>query len=177
VPAPAEAGADDPPRKGEGERGEGAEPAEEAKPIIVWRTGRFENRQRQGQRDRRPRFDRQRPQTAPAEAGAGATPAEGKRDGEGRPRWRREKSGDERQGKRFDGKERGERPQRGDRRPNGERGERQDRSDRRDGEQRKGPPQGRQVFQAKPPREDRAKPFDPDSPFAKLAALRDQLKK
>jgi ATP-dependent RNA helicase SUPV3L1/SUV3 len=117
---PAEAGAADPPHKGESEGAEPAEPAEEAKPIIVWRTGRFENRQRQGQRDRRPRFERPRGQaaasTTPAEAGANAAPAEARpdgedrRDGEGRPRWRRGKSGDERPAKRFEGKERGERP-------------------------------------------------------------------
>jgi ATP-dependent RNA helicase SUPV3L1/SUV3 len=161
-----------------------AEPAEEPKPIIIWRTARFENRQRQGQRDRRPRVDRQRGQAAPAEAAANSTaPAEGRREGEGAPRWRREKSGDAKQGKRFEGKERGERPQRGDgpprgdRRPNDERPDRKDRPERRDGDQRKGPPRDRQAFQAKPPREERAKPFDPDSPFAKLAALRDQLKK
>jgi len=154
-----------------------AGPAEEPKPILIWRTGRFENRQRHGQRERRPRFDRQRGQAAPAEATANAAPAEGRRDGEGAPRWRREKSGDGKQGKRFEGKERGERPQRGERGRNGERPDRQERPDRRDGDQRKGPPRDRQSFQAKPPREDRAKPFDPDSPFAKLAALRDQLKK
>jgi hypothetical protein len=35
---------------------------------------------------------------------------------------------------------------------------------------------GKPFYQSKP-REDRAPRFDPDSPFAKLAALRDQLKK
>lgn len=51
-------------------------------------------------------------------------------------------------------------------------GERKDRPERND---RGGKPQGQQRFEAKPPRKE--KPLDPDSPFAKLAALKEQLKK
>ena len=58
------------------------------------------------------------------------------------------------------------------------RGERQDRGDRKD----RGPRPERDNnksqparFEAKPPRKE--KPIDPDSPFAKLAALKEQLKK
>ncbi|MGE3305134.1 MAG: helicase-related protein [Rhizobiaceae bacterium] len=155
-----------------------AEEAEPPKPVIVWRTGRFEGRRPQGQRERGPRrFDSNRrpPQGGSAEAGAspeGAAAAPAREDGQ---RWRRDKFKPGGAGKRD-----GEGRPRGDRRPqDGERGDRphQREGGRRDGEQRKGPPQGRPASQAKPPREERAKPFDPDSPFAKLAALRDQLKK
>mgnify|MGYP006200846351 FL=1 len=57
-------------------------------------------------------------------------------------------------------------------------GDRQDRGDRKD----RGPRPERDNnksqparFEAKPPRKE--KPIDPDSPFAKLAALKEQLKK
>ena len=52
------------------------------------------------------------------------------------------------------------------------RGNRDDRNKRPDGQ--KGDFKGRNDHK---PREERAPKFDPDSPFAKLAALRDQLKK
>ena len=50
---------------------------------------------------------------------------------------------------------------------------RSDRPDRKPDDRHRG---GKPPFQQKP-REERAPRFDPDSPFAKLAALRDQLKK
>jgi ATP-dependent RNA helicase SUPV3L1/SUV3 len=73
-----------------------------------------------------------------------------------------------------------ERPGRNDNRPrNNEGRDRQDRQDR--GQQNRGPrperhgkPQN-QNFEARPPRKD--KPIDPDSPFAKLAVLKEQMKK
>ena len=52
-----------------------------------------------------------------------------------------------------------------------DRGERQDRPDRNDRGNR---PQAAK-FEARPPRKE--KPIDPDSPFAKLAALKEQMKK
>ncbi len=76
-------------------------------------------------------------------------------------------------GDRREGRPQGGRPAHAngrDAKPQGnrpERGERHDRSDRG------GKPQ--QKFEARPPRKE--KPIDPDSPFAKLAALKEQMKK
>ncbi|MCP8896915.1 helicase [Shinella daejeonensis] len=75
---------------------------------------------------------------------------------------RREGRGNRPEGNRSDGKGRDGKPH-GKGRP--DRGERQDRG---------GKPQ-QAKFEARPPRKD--KPIDPDSPFAKLAALKEQLKK
>jgi ATP-dependent RNA helicase SUPV3L1/SUV3 len=131
----------------------------EAKPVLLWRPGsRHDNNQRQGQRH-----------------------------------------GGERQGDRNSGERRGGERHRNQ--PAGERGERQgERGDRRDGGRgrpdqnkgRDGKPQGgnrpdrgerndraakpqQAKFEARPPRKE--KPIDPDSPFAKLAALKEQMKK
>ncbi|TIV80581.1 MAG: hypothetical protein E5V78_23595, partial [Mesorhizobium sp.] len=77
------------------------------------------------------------------------------------------------------------RPDAGDRREGGERREGRPQGDRREGrpdwkgnrqEGKGNAPGGKPAFQGKP-REERPQRFDPDSPFAKLAALRDQLKK
>ncbi|HEX2146794.1 MAG TPA: helicase, partial [Pseudorhizobium sp.] len=71
------------------------------------------------------------------------------------------------------GPRQGTRPNRDNRRSEGK-PERPGRSDRNDRQDRgKGPQPAR--FESKPPRKE--KPIDPDSPFAKLAALKDQLKK
>jgi ATP-dependent RNA helicase SUPV3L1/SUV3 len=132
----------------------------EAKPVLLWRPGsRHDNNQRQG----------------------------GNRHG------------GERQGERNNGERRGGERHRNQ--PAGERGERQgERGDRRDGGRgrpdqnkgRDGKPQGgnrpdrgerndrggkpqQAKFEARPPRKE--KPIDPDSPFAKLAALKEQMKK
>ncbi|MXN47675.1 helicase [Shinella kummerowiae] len=131
----------------------------EAKPVLLWRPGsRHDNNQRQGQRH-----------------------------------------GGERQGDRNNGERRGGERHRNQ--PAGERGDRQgERGDRRDGGRgrpdqnkgRDGKPQGgnrpdrgerndraakpqQAKFEARPPRKE--KPIDPDSPFAKLAALKEQMKK
>ncbi|MCT7666437.1 helicase-related protein [Shinella kummerowiae] len=132
----------------------------EAKPVLLWRPGsRHDNNQRhQGQRH-----------------------------------------GGERQGDRNNGERRGGERHRNQ--PAGERGERQgERGDRRDGGRgrpdqnkgRDGKPQGgnrpdrgerndraakpqQAKFEARPSRKE--KPIDPDSPFAKLAALKEQMKK
>ncbi|TIM25610.1 MAG: helicase, partial [Mesorhizobium sp.] len=117
---------------------------------------------------------------APAEAGQpagapGGRPArEGRRDGDGagKPRFDRSKFKPKLQpqgeaGERRDGKPQGERPDRRESRPDWKGG-------RPDG--KGGAPGGKPAFQPKP-REERPVRFDPDSPFAKLAALRDQLKK
>ncbi|TIW32509.1 MAG: hypothetical protein E5V62_24665, partial [Mesorhizobium sp.] len=70
-------------------------------------------------------------------------------------------------GERREGRPQGERPDRRDGRPDWKGG-------RQDG--KGGAQAGKPAFQAKP-RDERPARFDPDSPFAKLAALRDQLKK
>ncbi|MDR7034047.1 helicase-related protein [Mesorhizobium sp. BE184] len=142
---------------------EGAE-IEEPKPVLLWRQVRFDRHRaghRHDQRQRGNRASQGQPageQTVPA----GERPANRERFGRDR----------------FKGKP-GERPQ-GERSP-GERQDRRDRPDwnkggkdsRRDGN---GGPQGKPAFRDKP-REERPARVDPDSPFAKLAALRDQLKK
>lgn len=134
------------------------EEASEPKPVLLWRPGGRGDNQR-GAGNQRSGGDR-RP------GGAGPRRAEG----EGKPESRRDDR--RRDGSRKDGPEGGRGKFAG-------KGERQDRGDRKDRGPRPdregGRPQGGQRFEAKPPRKD--KPVDPDSPFAKLAALKDQLKK
>ncbi|RWI38523.1 MAG: helicase [Mesorhizobium sp.] len=162
--------------------------AEEPKPILLWRQGRFDQRPRHRHHDNRPRDRDNRPRNgqaardgrgdAPADAtggqpaGAlGSRPAhEGRRDGAGKPRFDRSKFKPKPQGEtgeRRDGKPQGERPDRRESRPDWKGGR---------PEGKGGAPGGKPAFQPKP-REERPVRFDPDSPFAKLAALRDQLKK
>jgi ATP-dependent RNA helicase SUPV3L1/SUV3 len=150
----------DPPRKGEGE-----EEAEEPKPILLWRPARFEQRPRHHRQDNRQRRG-QRDGAIAADGGKAQgdrTQRDGDRPQRSDARPPRENGGNERfeRGK-FKGK------------PSGD-GQRPDRRDNRPGD--KGGFQGKQPFQARPPREERPVRVDPDSPFAKLAALRDQLKK
>lgn len=142
---------------------EGAE-IEEPKPILLWRQVRFDRHRAGHRHDQRQRGNRaSQGQPAGEQAGpVGERPANRERFGRDR----------------FKGKP-GERPQ-GERSP-GERQDRRDRPDwnkggkdsRRDGN---GGPHGKPAFRDKP-REERPARIDPDSPFAKLAALRDQLKK
>ncbi|ANT48747.1 helicase-related protein [Mesorhizobium amorphae] len=164
--------------------GEPAPDAEEPKPILLWRQGRFEQRPRHrhhdNRRDNRPRNGQASQGRSDAPAGAEAAsgsrpPQEGRREqreGAGKPRFDRSKFKPRPQpqgeaGERREGKPQGERPDRRESRPDWKGG-------RPDG---KGSAQGgKPAFQAKP-REERPVRFDPDSPFAKLAALRDQLKK
>ena len=142
--------------------GSGEATAEEPKPILLWRPGRFD---RQGHRrhDQRPRHGRG--QAEGAEAGdrpphrqGGRPPFQGRREGDaagrgGKPKFDRE---------RFKG-------------PKGEGGRPDFRKGKReDGQSERGQ---KPAFQARPPREERPAKIDPLSPFAKLAALRDQLKK
>ncbi|BAV48475.1 DEAD/DEAH box helicase [Mesorhizobium sp. 113-1-2] len=166
----------DPPHEGEGQV------AEAPKPILLWRQGRFEQRPRhhEGRNNRQRNGQARGRNNAPTDAaGAQATAApgerpEGRRDGAGKPRFDRSK---------FKPKPQGEGEQRRDGRPQGERPERREgRPDWKGGrpEGKGGPDRGKggakPAFQSKP-REERPVRFDPDSPFAKLAALRDQLKK
>ncbi|WP_349042858.1 helicase-related protein [Agrobacterium sp. SORGH_AS 787] len=135
----------------------------EPKPVLLWRPGGRNDNQRSDNR-------------RPGNRNAGNR-GEGERReaGEGRPGNRQNANRDgnrdgdrKREGGRPDNKARGNN-NRGDR---PDRGERKDRPERND---RGGKPQGQQRFEAKPPRKE--KPMDPDSPFAKLAALKEQLKK
>ncbi|HWK63738.1 MAG TPA: helicase-related protein [Rhizobiaceae bacterium] len=121
--------------------------AEAPKPIMLWRQVRFEHRPRHRQGPRAKEGQRGAGQRHGRSAASQGKPAEGRAGGK------------ERFEKKFGGKPSG--------RVDGER------PDRRDRDQRKG---DGQRFQQRP-REERAPRFDPDSPFAKLAALRDQLKK
>lgn len=137
-----------------------AEPSE-PKPVLLWRPGgRSDNQRGTGGRpggDRRPQGQRNQ---APREGGEnrGENRSEGRRDD--RRSDNRGERRDDNRGK-FAGK--GDRPERGDRK---DRGPRPDRDNNKSQPAR---------FEAKPPRKE--KPVDPDSPFAKLAALKEQLKK
>ena len=119
----------------------------EAKPVLLWRPGSRHDNQRQGQRH----GDRQ---------GQGE-----RRGGErhrGQPAGERGERREGGRGRPDQNKSRDGKPQGGNRPERGERNE------------RGGKPQ-QAKFEARPPRKE--KPIDPDSPFAKLAALKEQMKK
>jgi ATP-dependent RNA helicase SUPV3L1/SUV3 len=122
--------------------------AEEPKPVLLWRPGG--------------RSDNQR----------GGRPPQGERRPGGRGGETREQGEQRSQGEREPRE--GGRPKRDNRRPEGKPPERQNRGDRNDRPDRGKAPQPAR-FEAKPPRKE--KPVDPDSPFAKLAALKEQMKK
>jgi len=155
---------------------EGAKPAEaeEPKPVLLWRPGGGrENNQRGGrpQGDRRGHGgDRGGDRGGQRNAGGENAP-QGRRDGDRRDN-RRGGEQDKREGQ---GRDRNN-DRRGDKRPQGDRpfrGERNEGGPRpeRGGQKNNQPAR----FEAKPPRKE--KPIDPDSPFAKLAALKEQMKK
>lgn len=137
--------------------------AEEPKPVLLWRPGggRAEN-QRGGQR---PQGERRAPNNAPRQG-------EGRRDNrDNRERGERTEQGGRPNRDGGSNRDGGRPNHRGDRqegRPDRGRGDRPERGDRG-----KAPQPAR--FEAKPPRKE--KPIDPDSPFAKLAALKEQMKK
>jgi ATP-dependent RNA helicase SUPV3L1/SUV3 len=143
----------------------------EPKPVLLWRLGGRNDNQRQprSQGDRRPhQGSGQAQNNNRRESGeqAVAPAADGNREA----RDARGKRGKEGGG--------GRPPQQGNR---GDRNnDRQDRGDRKDRNDRNNNNRGNGAtqplrFEAKPPRKE--KPIDPDSPFAKLAALREQMKK
>ncbi len=179
---------------------------EEQKPIMLWRQARSEHRpkHRHGQHARGGRGGQRPGAPAPAgqEAPAGARPprregGEGGRTEGGRPDGReggrpdnRERHGRPggRHGGRPDNKpsdrpegaqpeRREQRAEHGPRQGGGHKGDQ--RGDHRSGDGNKGHggKGGAKPWQQKPQREERPVRYDPDSPFAKLAALRDQLKK
>ena len=163
-----------------------AKPAEEAAFIEVWRPGGRSER-----RPHRPRRPRPQQAAAPAETGeaaaatpaeAAATPAEGAEPAPGpRPPRPERRDGPDRQARR----DRHDRQQRTDRQnQRGERqGDAQSRGPRRDrprrGRRDDGPDRAeREQYYAKPYGSGgggRNKEPDPNSPFAKLAALKEQL--
>jgi ATP-dependent RNA helicase SUPV3L1/SUV3 len=139
------------------------QPAEEPVLVEVWRPGRSEGRRRPRERRREPRrhagMETQKPAEsggeAAAAAGAGSQPSNQQTTTSpppksGRPHRQRRHGGEHRQD-RNDRADRGERPQ-------------------RDGERER--PQSRP---ARFERREREKAPDPNSPFAKLAALKAQL--
>lgn len=135
----------------------GEEPAEEEiKLVLLWRPARFEGRarhgqqrhgQRQGQRQGQGQGQPDQQQRRNANNRGGAQAKGPRREGGGRPEGERQERGN------FKGK------------PGG-------RNDRFGNDQRRNDRPG-----GNKPREERPVKIDPDSPFAKLAALRDQLKK
>ncbi|WP_115670540.1 helicase-related protein [Ciceribacter selenitireducens] len=134
--------------------------AAEPKPVLLWRPGgRADN-----QRGARPAGDRQRQ----GNRGPSRTPAEGQTEGK---RDERRRDGEGGKGRDRDGG-RGGSGHKGDRSERQDRGERKDRPNNRPDRDAKSQPAR---FEAKSPRKE--KPIDPDSPFAKLAALKEQMKK
>jgi len=143
-------------------------PTEEPKPVLLWRPGRFDRPAGNRRHDNRQRHGRGSQGQASGDNAGERTqgnrpPFQGRRDGkdgEGKPRFDRNK-----------GRPEGARPEREGGRPDFHKG-------KRDGERgRDANRDQKPAFQARPPREERPAKIDPLSPFAKLAALRDQLKK
>ncbi|MBD0414225.1 helicase-related protein [Oryzicola mucosus] len=145
-----------------------AEPVEEPKPILIWRQGRFEQR---------PRHQHRRDQHGAAREGQKEGNREGQREGQprrGKPQHERKPGGGKPP---FAGNAGGKPNFAGNDSAKGERRDGRPQNDNGRKGQPKGPHQGgKPNFQPKP-REERPVRVDPDSPFAKLAALRDQLKK
>jgi ATP-dependent RNA helicase SUPV3L1/SUV3 len=141
-------------------KAEDAAAEEQPKPILLWRQARFERPRGNHRHDNRPRGGQARNAQAAGERAPGGQTGEADK-GKGRPRFDRSRY----KGKPADG-------QQAESRSHGK-----PRGERRDGRpEGKGGAQAKPAFQPKP-REERPVRFDPDSPFAKLAALRDQLKK
>jgi ATP-dependent RNA helicase SUPV3L1/SUV3 len=132
----------------------------EVKPVLLWRPGSRHDNQRQGHRQGGERHgDRQ-----------GERQGQGERRGGDRHRGQ---PAGERGERRDGGRGRPDQAKGRDGKPQG--GNRPDRNEHRpDRNDRGGKPQ-QAKFEARPPRKE--KPIDPDSPFAKLAALKEQLKK
>ncbi len=152
------------------EAGEGEEP----KPVLLWRPGGGRENQRGG----RPQHGDRRNQGQRREGGQNGAEARrdgDRRDGAGRDGAGRDGGAGRHGGERRDGDRReGGRPNRDNNRRPEHRGERQERGERQDRPDRNKAAQPAR-FEAKPPRKE--KPLDPDSPFAKLAALKEQMKK
>jgi ATP-dependent RNA helicase SUPV3L1/SUV3 len=145
---------------------------EEPKPVLLWRLGgRTDNNQRQA----RSHGDRRGGERQGQERAQGQGQERGERQDRGQGQRRPGGEGDNRDGNRQNRGKDGGKPNQG---RNEQRGDRNDRGgDRKDRNDRNNNRSGAQPlrFEAKPPRKE--KPIDPDSPFAKLAALKEQMKK
>ncbi len=128
----------------------------EVRPVLLWRPGGRNDNARQGQRGH-------------AERG------QGERRGERGHKPGGRNDGDRRDGDRRDGPRQGGRPDFAKGRDGKSQGGRPDRNERNDRPQRDDRGGKPAKFEARPPRKE--KPIDPDSPFAKLAALKEQMKK
>lgn len=169
-----------------------AAPEPEPELVEVWRPGgRHEDRKPRHERHRHQRQHHQpRPQAAaeagsaaaPGEAAEGAKPGERHRQGGGHRRdggrdFRKPREGGDDKGRRFEGKDR---DNKGRDRDKGKFGGDRDKGrdnrgrDRDKGRDRQGGPSLRPYASSANPRE-RDRPVDPNSPFAKLAALKEQL--
>ncbi len=158
-----------------------AEPAEEPKPILIWRPGRFDRQPRHRNDARGRGRDAERPADAGRQDNRGPRrPRQGQGDPAqaARPEARDARPDRQRRDSEANGKERFERKFGG--KP-GRRDDKRNDGKERFAEHRKGPGNGGgergKNWSTEKPREERAPRFDPNSPFAKLAALRDQLKK
>ena len=133
---------------------------EEPKTVLLWRPARNENRfrnQRPGARDGAPQGRRDRGR---GNKGRDAAKPEDAAPKEPKVLWRADDP-------QFQRKPR----------PEGERDNRTRRDGKpHEGKRSDGRPERKFENQARP-REEKPRPVDPDSPFAKLAALRDQLRK
>ncbi|MDB5620337.1 helicase-related protein [Tardiphaga sp.] len=145
-----------------------AQPAEGEAPADGARRERTGDRPNQGRRDRS-EFRRPRPDAPAANAGAAAegAPNRGPRDNDNKGRPPRERFGDKKPGEKSFG-DRGKGKFKGGDRDKGGRDGRPDRNDRNSGGAT------RPYATSAAPRE-RDRPIDPNSPFAKLAALKEQL--
>jgi len=148
-------------------------PQEGAQASTTGEAGEKRERHRHGRRDRNKDLqDFRRPREgAPAVAAAPAT-ADGapRREDNNRPRERFEGKGKDR-----DNRDNRDQERRRDNKFGGDRkGDRGDRKGGRDRDKREGGPSHRPFASSASPRE-RDRPVDPNSPFAKLAALKEQL--
>jgi ATP-dependent RNA helicase SUPV3L1/SUV3 len=144
---------------------------EEPKPVLLWRPG---GGRENNQRGARPNGDRRggqgdRGDRAGQRNAGGENAPQGRRDNRRGGEEKREGQG---QGQ---GRERNNNDRRGDKRPQGDRPFRGERNDNGPRPERGAKNNQPARFEAKPPRKE--KPLDPDSPFAKLAALKEQMKK
>ncbi|MBS9722321.1 helicase [Tianweitania sp. BSSL-BM11] len=169
------------------------EETEEEKPVMLWRPARHDRGPRHNQRNNNRRDNNRgggnRRDGAPAaQAASGENqPADGqprpdrgsrpdRNRNAGAPGNRNNRPGENRAGEnRRDG-----RPGGGDNKDGNKRFDRRDKDNRGDNERGGGrPPRDDRgaKFSSAPKRDERPARMDPDSPFAKLAALREQLKK
>lgn len=142
--------------------------AEEPKPVLLWRlAGRTDNNQRQA----RGHGERRGGKRQGERQGQGER---GERQDRGQGNRRQGGEGENRDGNRQNRGKDGGKPHQG---RGDQRGDRNDRGGDRKGRDNNNNRGGAQPlrFEAKPPRKE--KPIDPDSPFAKLAALKEQMKK